>query len=167
MPLSLEKLEELYSLYGFAVHRRCLRLLGSSSDADDALHEVFVRVHRYGDTYRGEAPLPWLYRIADRHCFELLQKRRRSAGPEDRARALDNRERTATEESPERVRLVAQVLAACRESVREVAVLYYVDEMTQDEVAAAAGCSRKTVKERLARFLETARALLAGTPEES
>ena len=61
-----------------------MKLLGSPSDADDALHEVFVRVHRYGDSYRGEAPLAWLYRIADRQCFELLQKRKRIAATGDR-----------------------------------------------------------------------------------
>ncbi len=168
MGMSGADLEQLYALYGFAVRRRCERLLGSRTEADDALHEVFVRVHRYGASFRGEAPLPWLYRIADRYCFEVLQRRRRAATPEEADRTLREREDgLAGPESPERVRLVAQVLAACREPVREVAVLYYVDEMTQDEVAAAARCSRKTVKERLARFLETARGLLAPQEDQS
>lgn len=163
MPLSREKLQEYYALYGFAVHRRCERLLGCSSEADDALQDVFIRAHRYGETCRGETPLPWLYRIADHHCFEVLRKRRPAALQGDSVLGPRKHENLASLSSPERLRLVGQVLAACKEPLREVAVLYYVDEMTQEEVALVARCSRKTVKERLARFLETARSLLAAS----
>jgi RNA polymerase sigma-70 factor (ECF subfamily) len=48
--------------------------------------------------------------------------------------------------------------------VQEVAVLYYVDEMTQEEVADAVGCSRKSVRSRLAEFLRTARQVLGSEP---
>lgn len=158
-------LSELYERYGYAVHRRCLRLLGSEAEADDAMQEVFMRAYKYGDSFRGEAPLGWLYRIADRHCFDLLQKRKRFARPEEAEAALDARAREAAPaSSPERVQLVARVLSACKPGVQDVAVLYYVDEMTQDEVAAAVGVSRKTVKERLAKFLSTARTMLQPAP---
>jgi len=154
-------LQELYELYGYAVHRRCLWLLREPAQADDALQEVFLKVLRYGQSFRGENPLGWLYRIADRHCFNMIRKR------ENRTR-FDILEQTA--ESEQKMgeatsraylaRLVAQVLAECPRRVGEVAVLYYVDGMTQDEVSRAVGCSRKTIKKRLARFQKIAGDLL-------
>jgi RNA polymerase sigma-70 factor (ECF subfamily) len=154
-------LQRWYEAYGFAVHRRCLRLLGSAAEADDALHEVFVRAHRYADTLRDADPLGWLYRICDRHCLDVLARRRRYAPAEQAQRAIERRaDAPSTDPSPDQVHLVAQVLAACSERVRDAATLYFVDGLTQDEVAEALGCSRKTVKEKLARFRESAAELL-------
>ncbi|MCK6552512.1 sigma-70 family RNA polymerase sigma factor [Myxococcota bacterium] len=160
MPLDDAALRELYVRFGFAVHRRCRRLLGSDAEADDALQEVFVRARRYGDGYRGDAPLAWLYRIADRHCLTKLGERRRRAGDEETARALERLAEAPADRDAERTWLVGEVLTRVKPRVREVAVLYWVDEMTQDEVAEATGYSRKTVKEKLAEFLAAARALL-------
>lgn len=169
---------QLYERYGYAIHRRCVRLLGSEAEADDALQEIFVRVIKYGDGFTGAAPLPWLYRIADRQCFDRLRRRKGRERPEDDARllaALDHDAEGDDDGAPARARTgagltrpdisenlqaVARALAACREPVQEVALLYYVDEMTQDEVANAVGVSRKTVRERLASFLATARQVL-------
>lgn len=153
----------LYAQYGFAVHRRCLRLLGSAAEADDAQQAVFMRVMRYGDTLRNEAPLPWLYRIADRVCFDRLRKRKREVVQEDPERGAPAEDPVR----PERLSEVRRVLGQCPSRVQEVAVLYYVDEMTQDEVAATVGYSRKTVRLKLAEFLATARRVLdLGEPRE-
>jgi len=163
------EIAKLYERYGYAIHRRCWRLLGSEAEADDALQEVFVRVMRYGDGMAGASPLPWLYRVADRQCFDRLRRRKRREQPSDADRIVAALERAQADsgggrysgEGGETLQTVARVLAACREAVQDVAVLYYVDEMTQDEVASAVGVSRKTVRERLASFLATAREVLS------
>jgi RNA polymerase sigma factor (sigma-70 family) len=163
---------ELYERYGYAVHRRCWRLLGSEAEADDALQEVFVRVMRYGAGFVGDAPLPWLYRIADRHCFDRLRARKRREQPDETERIVATLDRAQAAErgslgggpgggdGRETLQAVARALSACREAVQQAAILYYVDEMTQDEVASAVGVSRKTVRERLASFVDTAREVL-------
>lgn len=153
-------LEQWYALYGYAVHRRCVRLLQSEAEADDALHDVFLRAWRYAHTLQGEEPLPWLYRIADRHCVDLLRRRARQVPTEDVKASLP--EEAAAADPSEQLHLFGQVLAACKERVRDTAVLYYLDELTQDEVAESLGCSRKTVKERLAQFKDVATRLLTG-----
>lgn len=158
--MEAKTLEHWYALYGYAVHRRCVRLLQSEAEADDALHEVFLRAWRYAHTLQGEQPLPWLYRIADRHCADLLRRRGRHVSSEEVELRLPE-EATASNAS-EQMHLFGQVLAACKERVRDAAVLYYLDELTQDEVAQSLGCSRKTVKERLAQFKDVALRLLAG-----
>jgi len=152
-----EALEQLYTAYGFAVHRRCSRLLGSDAEADDALQEVFLRVERFG-THSVAEPLPWLYTLANHHCFDVLAKRKRIDGSVDAVamRAAEGSEGP----SLERTQLVAMVLANCSVRARDAATLYYVDEMTQDEVANRLGVSRKTVKEKLAQFKTVAARIL-------
>ncbi len=48
-------LRVLYERYGHAVHRRCRYFLRNDEDARDAMHEVFVRVARHYDDFRGQS----------------------------------------------------------------------------------------------------------------
>lgn len=160
-----EQLHSLYVSYGFAIHRRCLRILGSKTDADDVLQEVFMRAMKYSDSFDGRNPLGWLYRISDRQCFDMLRKNKNVCRLEDRL----TREQTAG--VPSVSDIDGAVLALARQIVMEadpkdarIALLYFVDGMTQDEVADEIPCSRKTVKKRLARFKDFARKVGADIP---
>jgi RNA polymerase sigma-70 factor, ECF subfamily len=70
-------------------HRRaltgyCYRMLGSGSEAEDAVQETMVRAWRAADTLQEQAALKsWLYRIASNVCFDMLQ------GPQRRAQPMD------------------------------------------------------------------------------
>ncbi len=159
-------IQSLYERYGYAVHRRCLRILGSAAEADDAVQEVFIRVIKYGANRRVDSPLPWLYSIASRVCFDHLDRRRRYPGPNEVDRAMAAEQASAGRHvTPEDIRAIAQVLEACDDTVREVAVLYHFDQLTQEEVAAHVGVSRKTVKLRLAKFMAAARKKLGVAPD--
>lgn len=70
-------------------HRRaltahCYRMLGTLSDADDAVQETMIRAWRHIDGFEGRGELrSWLYRIATRVCIDALQSRKRRALPMD------------------------------------------------------------------------------------
>ncbi len=141
----------LYEQYGFAIHQRCLRLLHNRAAADDALHEVFVRVIRYGHTFKGGSRLVWLGRIADRCCLDQIKRGKRFVAE----LAPEAQELAPAVGAPPRVeqwRLLAQVLARVDAKAQQVALLYYLDGMTLEEVAGALGCSTMTVKRRLFAF---------------
>jgi RNA polymerase sigma-70 factor (ECF subfamily) len=62
----------------------CYRMLGSSSEAEDAVQETLLRAWRGYDRFEGRAALrSWLYRIATNVCFDLLSGRQRRAQPMD------------------------------------------------------------------------------------
>jgi RNA polymerase sigma-70 factor (ECF subfamily) len=77
------------TLRDLEVHRtalkgHCYRMLGSASEADDAVQETMVRAWRALARFEGRSSLrTWLYRIATRVCLDALSARTRRAQPMD------------------------------------------------------------------------------------
>ncbi len=150
-------LEELYRRYGAQVYRRALYLLGSEPDAWDATQEVFLKAARALDGFEGRSsPMTWLARITTNHCLNVLRARkvRRHDGLDD----LD-RSRWA-DPTAERAAAIRGLLDEFEQETQRVAVHYFVDEMSQEEVAQVVGRSVPTVRKRLREFVAKARRLL-------
>jgi len=73
----------------FEKHRReltgyCYRMLGSGSEADDAVQETMVRAWKAADRFEGRSSVrSWLYRIATNVCLDMLRSSQRRARPMD------------------------------------------------------------------------------------
>jgi len=151
---------EAYRRYGGLVLRRCQRILRDRAAAEDALQDVFVRLWRYGDAFReAESKVLWLYRVADRCCFDRLA--RRNAHPEVSLPnpSMPPGDKIAQASTVEDREVVMCFLDRFDDRVKQVAVLHYLDEMTQEEIAAATGWSRQTVFKKLAFLRSRAAAL--------
>ena len=47
-------------------------------DTDDLTQEIFIKIHKYIDTFREDAQLyTWIYRIATNECLSFLKKKKR------------------------------------------------------------------------------------------
>ncbi len=70
-------------------HRRaltgyCYRMIGSGSEAEDAVQETMVRAWRAADKLHERGALKaWLYKIANNVCLDMLQSAQRRAQPMD------------------------------------------------------------------------------------
>ncbi len=70
-------------------HRReltgyCYRMLGASSEAEDAVQETMVRAWRAADSFEGRSSArTWLYRIASNVCMDMHRSPQRRARPMD------------------------------------------------------------------------------------
>lgn len=151
-------LEELYRRHAAAVYARCRYLLREDEAARDAAQDVFVRALRSGEELRAAAsPTAFLLRMTTNHCLNLLRASR-AAWRDEVARMARARTEGAIE--PDARELVRALLGAAGAEEQEVAVLYFVDELTQAEIAEATGRSLPTVRKRLRDFLAAARGAL-------
>lgn len=152
-----ERVSVLYRKFGTAIYSRCRRLLKDDALAEDATQEVFVRVLRHIESAPDDATaLAWIYRISTNYCLNQIRDRSKQAEP------------TAPEELPEgdgtspEVGMLdrdtaLKVIRRAPEKLQEVAVLYYVDGLEQEQVAKALGISRRTVINRLQEFVDRSR----------
>ncbi len=161
--LSNREVTDLYRRYGFVLRRRCLMVLRQPAHVDDAVQETFLKVMRAGAPIRTAAePLRWLYRVADRTCFDLLRKTKtRRAAPIDdvldELPAHDGLE-------PELRRAAMELLDALDVEDQQIAVMAFLDGMNQQEIADELGYSRMTIIKRVARLKERAQRILTRRP---
>lgn len=60
----------------------CYRMLGSGSEAEDAVQETLLRAWRSAERFEGRSSLrSWLYRIASNVCFDMQRSVQRRARP--------------------------------------------------------------------------------------
>jgi len=154
--LSRERVAEIFEKAGALVLRRCRMLLGSEEEAEDVMQEVFIRLMRYGASIRAEeVPLAWLYRTAERCCFDRLRKRTREPVPESwgLVQALKLPDGSDRREAAEMVRRFFEGLSA---RYKQLALLHYVDGLPQERIGQQLGWSRRTVGKKLKRLRQRA-----------
>ncbi len=141
-------IEQVYRDHGYIVLRRARQILSDEDEAREALQEVFLSLASRPGQFAGYSSIAtFLYRVTTNHCLNRLRNHRRRVRLTEHAR-VNGTWTTAAEASVD-----AQVaLRRLPEKLARVAVYYYIDEMTQDEIAAVLGCSRKSVGKKLARL---------------
>lgn len=160
------QLAQLYSQYGYLVHRRCMQLVRRPEDAEDALQETFLRVRRYGPPRDGGATLAWLYTVAARCCFDLMQRRGREPVAEEAQLATLEAHGQGSPEDADRRALLGAALRQLDDKTRSIGVLHFLDGYTQEEVAEQTGYSRRTVGKKLQQFEQRVRQLWQGRRTE-
>lgn len=156
-------IEVLYRRYGDLVQGRCRSLLRSEQDAAEATQEVFLRLWRYRDAFRGEAsPTTWLFKITTSTCLNRLRTRRRH--PEDLVDTTPVIEgpRDALVSEVEARQLLNLLVQEEDERTRAALVYHHIDGMTHDEVGELLGISGAAVRKRIAVFREKVRGRLPG-----
>jgi RNA polymerase sigma-70 factor (ECF subfamily) len=140
-------LEQLYRLHAPAAFRRARRMLGDEADAHEVVQDVFVSLLQQPEQYAGRSSLAtYLYSAVTHACLNRIRGRRtrerlsaRATLPPAGAEPID----------AERRLVLHEVL---RELLAQVAIYYYVDELTHDEIGQIVGCSRRQVGKLLARL---------------
>ena len=141
-------LTSAYVTYGYLVYRRCSRLL-RPADAEDVVQEVFLRLATKGGPAQGQSLLGWLYTVAVHCSVDVLRQRGREVTP-DLERPPPS-QATEGEQGFHRA-LLFELLGKVDTRTAEAGLLYHWAGLTQDEVAARLGWSRRTVGKKLQLF---------------
>lgn len=141
--VSRDDIGRAYHQHGHAVLRRASMLMGDPEEALEVLHEVFLSLLDRPEQFAGKSSiLTWLYSATTHRCLNALRDRR------TRRRILAERQPvTALAAAPagEHVADVLRVVGQLPREVAEAAVYYFLDDMTQQEIADVMGCSRRHV----------------------
>lgn len=144
---------EVYRAYADLVRRVLGRLL-PASEVDDGVQEVFLKIHRHLDRFRGEASLKsWVYRISfntaqDFHrnqtWLRSLRALRAGASFKDAVDARPNAEKACSDR---------QLISLCMERLsfkeRSILILFYWEDQKVEEIAQHLSVPVGTVKSRL------------------
>ena len=151
----------LVNKYQKWVHALVWRKIGDFHIAEELTQDIFLKVYKKLSTLKPPEHFPgWLYVITARHCITWLRKKRLSTTsldtmPTNELEALCYARYDAAhseEASIERDReLVKRLLQKLPESERTVVTLFYLAEMTSEEIGTFLGVSPNTIKSRLRR----------------
>lgn len=147
----------LYRQYAPLVLRRVRRFVGPQ-EAEEVVHEVFLRAIEKLDTFRAESsPVTWLYSLTTRHCLNRLRDsgRRRELLAE---RAHDIPMPRPPAPSSETTLFINQLWQTLDPELASIGTHYFVDGLTHDEIARICGCSPRTIGNRIKKIQELARA---------
>ena len=143
------------------VHTLVWRKIGDFHIAEEITQDIFLKVYKKLSTLKPPDHFPgWLYVITTRHCIAWLRKKQQPTTSLDAMPAVElealcyakyemvRGEEASIEQQRECVKRLLQKLP---ESERTVVTLYYLAEMTSEEISAFLGVSPNTIRSRLRR----------------
>jgi RNA polymerase sigma-70 factor (ECF subfamily) len=162
-----ERFKQLAMPHLDAVYTLARYLMGTASDADDAVQECYLRAFRHFGTFRGGPIKPWLMAILRNACHDTYAAANArlvyTADGQDAGATQTNPIWREDSETPEQTMLRRQESETMRRLIgelsvefREVIVLREINELSYRDIAAVIEAPIGTVMSRLAR----ARALL-------
>jgi RNA polymerase sigma-70 factor (ECF subfamily) len=168
----LHAYERLYRLQGARMRNLARNLLGTQSDAEDAVQETFLKVQRSITSFRGQSSfVTWTFRILVNTCHDLRRSRmrRKEFVPDERGDAAMPVEARAPGGHPSLKLALERAIAALTQQQRNVFLLYEVEGFHHAEIAAmleiTETASKNTLfqaKKNLRQTLEAPRSSHAG-----
>lgn len=171
----------IYECYGARIYNFLYRLLGARHEAEDATQQTFlIAIGRLGTLRNPDMLESWIYRIARNEVYQKYRRKQIDSLDDDNSRPYaEIAEDPQLGSQPEKALLNEELgealqaaLNALPLKLREVFILAIVDEKSYQEISEIVGRSllsvktdiyraRLMAKEKLSRYLETARNISA------
>ena len=171
----LRAYERLYSLHGARMKNLARNILGSVTDAEDAVQETFLKVQRSIASFRGQSSfITWTFRILVNTCYDARRSRLRKkevATEDDQQRedAAPRPEPRAPVTHPTLRLALERALTKLTRHQRDVFLLYEVEGFHHAEISSMLEISEAAsknalfqAKKNLRQMLEPPRASGAG-----
>ncbi|MGQ0840325.1 SigE family RNA polymerase sigma factor [Actinokineospora sp.] len=147
-------LEDLYRTHRMRLIRLALLLVDEPATAEDVVQEAFAGLHRHWGNLRDAAAAVGYLRTAVVNGSRSVLRRRKTAREYTPPHAVNARSAESLAMLTAEHQGVVRALSQLPPRQREVLVLRYYGNLTEAEIAEAAGISKGTVKSTASRALE-------------
>lgn len=140
--------ENIYEQHKGKLYSLCYRFTRNSSDAEEQLQEIFMKLISKIDKFQGKSSFgTWLYRLAVNHLINYTKgdKHREDVALEE------VKEEGATRGDPDLSMALRKAVQQLPEGFRKVFVLHDQEGLRHEEIAAILGCSPATSRSQLCR----------------
>ena len=148
----MDNFNAVFKDYSPMIYHKAIRMLGKREDALDVLQEVAVKIHtNFAKFQEMEHKIAWIYRITTNVCLNVLraQKYRPSDGE---AVLLQLESPTDVESEYEKVEQIRGLLQMLPFKLHSTFIYYFIDGMTQEEIAEVTESARITVARTLKKI---------------
>jgi RNA polymerase sigma-70 factor (ECF subfamily) len=155
--------ERLYRWQGARMRNLARNLLGSSSDAEDAVQETFLKVQRSVKSFRGQSTfVTWTFRILVNTCHDLRRGRmRRKEMAQEEARELEPVPEVRAPGAHPTLRMALErAIAKLTQHQRDVFLLYEVEGFKHAEIAGMLEITETASKNTLFQAKKNLRGML-------
>jgi RNA polymerase sigma-70 factor (ECF subfamily) len=158
--------ERLYSLHGARMKNLARNILGSATDAEDAVQETFLKVQRSIAGFRGQSSfVTWTFRILVNTCYDArrsrLRKKEVSAEEEQQHEDMAPRlEPRAAVAHPSLRLALERAVAKLTPHQRDVFLLYEVEGFRHAEISEMLQISEAASKNTLFQAKKNLRQML-------
>lgn len=159
----MQAYEQLYRLQGSRMRNLARNLLGSQSDAEDAVQETFLKVQRYITSFRGQSSfVTWTFRILVNTCHDLRRSRmrRKEFGAGENEEANPGAEMRAPSAHPTLRIALQRAIAKLTQHQRDVFLLYEVEGFRHAEISGMLDITETASKNTLFQAKKSLRGML-------
>lgn len=164
--------ERALERWGDTVYRVALSRVGSTQEAEDVSQDVFLKLLDHPREFESDEHLKaWLIRVTINRSRDILRAHARHASESweeheseaERILRASSQSDGAPQEAEADESSLRRAISQLPEEQRTVVHLFYVEELSTQEIASALNCSSGAVRTRLYRARETLRTLLVSS----
>jgi RNA polymerase sigma-70 factor (ECF subfamily) len=143
---------QLYQAHYRRLYNVCLRIVGNAMDAEEAMHDSFLKIFDRRETLLDEqAFLAWSQRIAIRTAIDRVRKKKIRFEPVDGLAMADETPDDDNNPIPLTVAAIKQALAELPDGYRVILSLRLFERYTFPDIAEALAIKESTVRSQYAR----------------
>jgi len=159
----LRAYERLYRWQGARMKNLARNLLGSQTDAEDAVQDTFLKIQRGIRSYRGQSSfVTWAFRVLVNTCYDVRRSRmrRKEQSHDESQENVPRPERHSPASHPTLKMALERALAKLTEHQRDVFLLYEVEGFRHAEIAELLAISETASKNTLFQAKKNLRVML-------
>ncbi len=148
--------EKLYDGTRTAVYSYAMSILKHPQDAEDVLHDCFVKLYMSAGSYNSQGkPMAWILTIAKNLCYERLRERKRTVNltDEEWERSFETNEHIGREE----ILTIRSLVELLGEEERMIVTLHAISRFKHREIAEFMNLPLSTVLSKYHRAVKKLR----------